>query len=274
MHDLHKGKWHRQPQSELSKAVAYLRSIGAIAFLFGAGGMIQSTYYWWAVAAVYTGLLILVIDLWIERNLTLPWKIIFSVMLLGVGIGGSILYVFPSAPLEIQMIRHRGDFKEGEIIGGIPWTSNYSELRVSFSNGSEEPYTDVDMLINNDLFVAQAGWVSNPANCSLNLKKEVLDMRLKGKDKNGKSVEQLFLPFASDYPYHMHCDKLFPHEPVQIVFAVVSGEIQNLNEADIKKPASLFGHKKLPGSAVVKGSYKTQIIRPHIVFKREQLTGD
>jgi hypothetical protein len=272
--DQHKGKWHSQPQSGLSKAVTYLRSIGGVAFLFGVGGIILSTYYWFAVATVYIGLVIIFIDLWIERNLPVPWKVGFSITLWALGICGSILYIFPSAPLEIQMIRHRGDFPEGETIGGISWTHNYSELRVSFLNQSEQSYDDVNMLIRTDLPVAKTGFITNPSNCALNLQSNVPELRIKTYDKKtGDRAEYPLFDLSNKAPYQLHCDKLLPHLPVQIVFALVSGKIQNLDKADITKPESIYGDKKLPEFAAVKGGYKVQI-RPYTVFKREKLTGD
>lgn len=235
--------------------------------------MILSTYFWTAVGFCYFSLLILVADLWFEPFSRLV-KAALLLILISFGVFGSIVFVFPSAPLDIQMIRHRGDFKDGEIIGGIPWTSNYSELRVSFINQSEQTYDDVNMLIRSDLLVAKTGWITNPSNCSINLQSDLLDWRLSSTDKKtGKHVEYPLLDLASKGSYQMHCDKLLPHLPVQIVFALLSGKIQNLDEADITKPESLFGHKKLPEWAKVNGSYKMQI-RPYTVSKREKLTGD
>lgn len=256
-------------QSGMRKALTYLRSIGGIGLFCAVVGMIQSTHYWWAVGLAYVAMLLLAIDLYLEPGLGW-WKPVLSLMWISVALLGSVEYVFKSAPLDIRTIRHYGNFKDGEIIGGISWKPTYSELRIYLTNKSDHMYEDIDVLIITDLMVSKFELVDSPSNCSMRpMRKGVA--RTKGKDEHGKPVEEI-MGYLGSYrmPHRVTCDKLLAHETVQVIFALVSGKIENFH--DKTNPESWFSPKELPKWVTVDAAYKLGL-QPTTVSITHQLAG-
>ncbi|MEO7859955.1 MAG: hypothetical protein ABIU05_05845 [Nitrospirales bacterium] len=260
----------------------YFRSIGASSLVFAVAGVVMTPFYWTAVSIGYFGLFLLAFDLWFEpfRGLKIrerrAWKAGLMLVLFAIGVFCGVGFVFRSAPLGISVVRHLGNFQDGEVIGGITWKPPYSELRVSFTNESQEVYEDFDMIIKTDLQVAKTGWIDIKPNCSFDLHQfpAIPEPRGRGKDAKGNIVEGPYKFFVDNGPYRIHCDKLLAHDHISVIFALVSGLTKNLNEVDMTKiPESLFGPKKLPDWAKIYGSYRVRM-RPYSISKAEHLTGD
>jgi hypothetical protein len=294
-------KEERRLTRQIAKAIEELRTkeSNLSKYLRGAAGLLVSTavamvtvgsvgpaFFWVAVVLFYVGFACFAYDIWLERW-RLLWKGLWWACLFIFAVFIAWVVVLPTEPLAVNLTPHYGNFKEGETVGGIQWEKNFSELRISFSNPSEQSYDDLDMVILTDLFIAQHGLIDAPPNCSLRLHQSptALGARLKGKDNDGRPTEQLMSSLGDSGPYLLHCDKLLPRDTAQVIFALVglknedvmdwmkSKQKEHLKEADINKPWSIFGPKKLPEWAAVNGRYKV-FLRPYAITKQAKLSGE
>jgi hypothetical protein len=243
-----------------------------ITTLLGGGLAVITAFFWFGVSLTYLGAVILAIDCLCEKW-SWKWKSV-SMLLPAMIIVFVSIWAWGSAPLQIQMIRHYGNYKDGELIHGIPWHEKYSELQFVFTNTTDQDYEDFDMFVNTDLFIAKTGWISQPPTCVLRLPEpHVIEVRAKGMDKSGKPLEELFERGATTGPYLLHCDKLLKHDSIQFIFALVSGFNKERGKEPIKTLEGLFAPKKLPSWASVQGTYKS-LFRPFSISEKKQLTGD
>lgn len=244
-----------------------------ITTLLGAGLAVIFNFFWVGLVLTYIGAVVLAIDFlcekwgwkWKSVSMALPVLIIVLVS----------VWAFGSAPLHTKMIRHYGNFKEGQVIYGIQWSEKkYSELQFIFTNTSDEDYEDFDVFVNTDLFIAKTGWISEPGPCSLkHPEPQAVELRAKGIDPTGRPFEELYDPMAALGPYHLHCDKLLKHDSVQFIFALVSGLKGERGKEPIKSLEDLYAPKKLPTWASVAGTYKS-LFRPYKFSEVKQLMGD
>lgn len=266
-----------QQKTEVMHPFKWLGAKGIAAILLGGGTAVMFVFFWVGLALIYLGAIVLIVDFYYE---SWKWKWLkFVAMALPV-----ILIIFPvsfwafgSSPLRIQVHRHYGNYKEGEIVGGITWNSKYSELRVSFTNESDDDYEGLDALISTDLGTAATGWIGEAPTCVKRAKFHFLNARTKAKDKEGKILQETMMPtLATTGPYHLHCDKLIRHDSIQMVFALVNlpeDKNDTGKSGAIIGPESLLGPKLLPAWSLVEGTYKS-MFRPFSFSERNQLKGD
>jgi hypothetical protein len=243
----------------------------AIALLTGAGFAVIFAFFWPGIVLIYLSAVVLAIDFLCEKWDRI-WR--FGALLIPIGLVGLVsLWAFGSAPLEIQFHRHYGNFKEGEVIGGIVWKDTYSELRVVVSNPTSNDYQDFDALIATDLWVANTGLMDAAPTRVLRIAgPHATDVRLKGKDERGNPIEQLMSRLALTGPHLLHCDKLLKHDTVQAVFALVNAS-DKPQKPDVTKPESFLGPKKLAKWASVNSTY-TSLFRPYSFSEKKELAGD
>ena len=241
------------------------------ALLIAGGLTVIFVFFWLGVLLMYAGAVVLAIDL-----LCHPWnwKLKSVAMLIPVLIiVPTSIWAWGSAPLEIQVARHYGNYKEGDNIGGITWKDQYSELVVTFVNHSSNDYQDFDAFIGTDLGIASTGWIEPNQTCVLRISlPHVTEVRMKGEDEKGNPIEKLGSRVAATGPYHLHCDKLIRRDTVTMVFALVN-MTDKPEKPDIAKPESLLGPKKLASWSSVSGTY-TSLFRPYSFFEKKQLTGN
>lgn len=246
---------------------SYLRAIGIVGLFSGAGLALVNVFFWLGVTITYVGLALLALDIWVQ-NWAVKRRCLVSIIPAALFVLLS-MWIAPS-DLSITILPHPGDFKEGELIGQIPWKSEwYSELRVTIANPTNSDYDELHGKITNDLGTAKWSLVSSPPGCFL--REDVtapIEVRASGKDKSGRPSERLAEKLFTTYPIHLYCDKLRGGDSVQAVFALLPGVLQ-LGKADISKPESLFGPKKLPSWAAIEGEYKVHL-RPHRFSKQEE----
>lgn len=260
-----------QEKTETMHPVKYLRVTGIASLLLGGGLAVIFAFFWTGVGFIYLGAIILAADIYSQPW---NWKWKLAVMLMPILIVLLVsIWISESAPLNIQMIRHYGNYKEDEVIGGITWKDQYSELLVLFSNLSSDDYHDFDAFIVTDLGVAGTGWIEGAPTCVMRIPgPHVTEVRVKGKDAAGNPTEQLMSRLALTGPYHLHCDKLLRHDTIQIVFALVNIG-QPPEKPDVTKPESLLGPKKLATWSFVHGTY-ISLFRPFSFSERKELIGD
>ena len=94
---------------------------------------------------------------------------------------------------------------------------------------------------------------------------------MNGKDETGKRVEEMLNSLGTTrMPHRVICDKLDAAETVQVIFAPVSGKIDNLH--DRTNPESWFSPKELPRWVKVDAAYKLGL-QPNIISIVGRLAG-
>ena len=91
------------------------------------------------------------------------------------------------APLEISFDAPNMDYSEGSDLHGIKWISQYSELRITLANRTDNEYDNVDVFISTNISIAQIVTVGDHINC-VNAPNLRYDMVAFGTDASGKKA--------------------------------------------------------------------------------------
>src|SRR2546430_14356911 len=134
-------------RAKIPRSIKYFRAIGIIGLLVGLGvSLTSSTLFWWSATFLYAGALFLILDVWFEPKLKNKRLLITAIlMLLASYTVGIVLY---PARLDIEAISFEGQYQSGESVFGIPWTDDFSELRVYISNPTERNFDHLDVDLN------------------------------------------------------------------------------------------------------------------------------
>jgi len=114
--------------------------------------MILPALFWWGLPLFYLGLGVVLIDLCLERDLSIVVRaiggtiIVFVVALFTFG-----LVLFP-APLQVTSFWS----KDGTDVSGVTWDSDESALIVYIKNPSNRDYADLDIALISNEAVAKA----------------------------------------------------------------------------------------------------------------------
>lgn len=211
-------------RADLHPALAWFRSVGCISLLAGGFGMTQARFFWWSVVLLYSGLVLLGLDLFFEPKVSRRFKIIGEVIILATLVAFSVEMVFVSAPIGCASILSYTDYSNGGAPGGIEWKSWFGELDLMVSNPTDGNYDDVDIWVRPDSPVAAIAQLSNLSDVSFE-DYYAMTARMTAEDLSSKlSVPMFFL--ATTAGYKVHCGRIPPHSSLKIIMAVV----------DIKKP--------------------------------------
>ena len=126
------------PESTLPHLLSYIRKSGIVSLFIGAASVMTGPeYYWYAVAFLNLGLILLFIDILFERWETawVRWILIGVVAICIAGFNWA--WVFIDYPLEFASVAVDAEHQEGTIIAGISWRPQFTELQVFITNPSK-----------------------------------------------------------------------------------------------------------------------------------------
>src|ERR1017187_10524126 len=133
------------PGSSIPSVILWCRTVGAGSILFGGIGL--TAYFWWAVAFVYSGIALLLVDLRFERFGRQDWlRHAISLVLVAVFAVFSIGVVFRAAPVTIESYVMNVPHGEGSEFGGIVWNDKLSDLRIWLTNPTSMNYDNLDLV--------------------------------------------------------------------------------------------------------------------------------
>jgi hypothetical protein len=124
-------------------AIAYLRTTGTVGTFLGIGLTVSSILFWWGTTFLYVGLILWLIDLILERDLTKAAKLIFAgsigvlILLFTVGI-----VAYP-APLNLSCNWN----PQGAAVTGIVWKPGMSAVVVHVTNPTSRDYDHLDITL-------------------------------------------------------------------------------------------------------------------------------
>jgi len=168
----------------------------------------------------FTGVVWLLLDWWFfSKELPLAVRIVGAATTVAVGIVLSWV-VFRPAPLTISSFLISENYADGTEIAGIKWSSKYSGFRTVLRNESDFQYTNVEFVIRTDVLIAAMGFNTKFSQCNAKSTGpiEISGGSLGFRDKNGNAIT-IPLSFPMAHMYKVFCDKLLPHDPVEIVVA-------------------------------------------------------
>jgi hypothetical protein len=222
----------RKGKAKLPPILLWSRSIGLFSVLAGGLGLTQPQFFWFAVALVYGGLLLLIADVYFEPNLPRSFKgVVGAIGVVGL-LAFSWLVVFVRAPLALSSLSSDINYAQGSGPGGIAWRSVFTELVLTVNNPTGRGYDDVDLLVRPDFPVAAIAQLSNLSEVSFEDYYGVTN-RITVEDLSARvGVPMVFL--ATDAGYKVHCGHIPPRSSLQIVMAVV--DTKKSEPQDPKKP--------------------------------------
>jgi len=165
----------------------------------------------------YAGLAWLLFDWWVFSK-----QLSFGVRLAG-SLGTVILamvlswLVFRPAPIAVNFLRMIEKYADGVEIAGIKWSSKYSGIRVVLRNDADFQYTNVEFLMRTDVMIAAVGFNTKFSQCSAKPTLGAVEISGASIAPDGKNAIPLELPMAD--VFKVVCDRLLPHDPVEIVVA-------------------------------------------------------
>ncbi len=129
--------------------------------------------------------------------------------------------VFRPAPLTISSILMSEKFADGVEIAGIKWKKEYSGFRTVLRNDSNFQYTNIEFMIRIDVLIAGIGFNTKFSQCDAEPTLgpiEISGASISFPDKSG-NMTATPLNFPLSNMYKIVCDKLLPHDPMEIVIA-------------------------------------------------------
>jgi hypothetical protein len=196
----------------------------------------QGISFWWLVIQGYVLFFLIGIEILFEPFVRkLRWWLFIFLLVATVWFG--IAIPFAAAPLEITGYLRPVDYPAGAPIGGIPWNSHFTDLRIVISNSTADDYLNADISITPDTWTHEAGFPGSSLGCQLvRIDGSIIWGMISSKlgafttiiHRVGEGFEAYddlgnsYSPLASRNGYRITCAKIPSHSSVQLVFAVVS----------------------------------------------------
>jgi hypothetical protein len=195
-----------------------MRTAGIAGLLVGLSSVVLLGWFWAGVVLIHISFAVLLIDLWLERELFRIWKIAATFIVLLIAGAFSWGFVFVPAPLAIQATITDGAYPPGTNLNGIVWRQGFTELRVDLYNQSIYNYDNVSVVIQpTEPIAAIAQRTTIPGVLFYDAK------RLHTGVIQFNSGKQTAIPaviVATDAGYLMHCERLPAHTSIEIEIAL------------------------------------------------------
>jgi hypothetical protein len=212
-----------------SRPVSYylLRTVGAASLLLGGAGLMTDISFIFSTSFVYLGLLVLIIDPWIEPSLKkvpIRWRGIPSLIFTIPLVLFSVFVVFLPSPLEVAARDNAGTYPDGEVIGGIEWNPKFSDVRVVFRNSTTHEYRNLDFTVSTGYLIIASAQTSNLPGVTVYNTAAGPDQVLgSAKDVRGNTVYLSYknTTFASG-GIRFTCDRLPRGMALEIILAVIN----------------------------------------------------
>lgn len=283
--------------------MATLQRIAGPALILGGLGVIGMSF-WLAVAVVYLGIAVLILEVCRAPELLHRSQWI-QITALGACFAGlavfTIVVVLAPAPVQIQAYAMRTTgYVGGTDIAGIQWSDKFTELRVSITNTGEHDYDGFDFLIQPDEWTHKAAILPPALGCNLlPAPGDDLFFGRMMRDGPGASVTATrvgegidvhdslgtaYEILASNGGYRLRCSSLPRRATVRVVFAMVTVPahlhftdplpngglgVRLSHYRNVKSPVDLLGPRPFPRTVVAGGSYRSNAkpfsVAPHAV---------
>jgi len=174
-------------------------------------------FFKWGAILAYVSAGWLLFDWWYYyRRLSLLLRLIgmSGTVVIGAAIS---LVVFHWAPLSVSFLRITEHYADGVEIAGIKWSPKYSGFRIILRNDSDYAYSNIEFLIRSDVMIANIGFIAKFESCAAKPTLGPIEISGASIAPDGKNAVPLDLPMAD--MYKIVCDRLLPHDPVEIVVA-------------------------------------------------------
>jgi hypothetical protein len=208
------------PASKLHPFIKWMRTAVLAGFLVGLGGLFLTEWFWLAVAIIYVGFLVLLVDLWFEPELTNNWKIGIAVVIVALIMVFSWTIVIVPAPLTMEAIITDAAYPPGTDIHGIIWKKGFTELRLNIFNTSNRNYQNMSLSIQPVEPIAAIKQNTNIIgvvfydNRRINLTPMQINL------STGQRTALPLVLVATDSGYTMHCPSLPGGTSIEIVMAL------------------------------------------------------
>jgi hypothetical protein len=222
------------------RIVRYFRQAGFVSLaLTVASMMLLPDGFIWFVLAVYLAVIVWGCDVVFGemRDFGLPARLLASLPFLIVAVWFSFQFVFLRLPLDIGSRNPDADYPDNTAIAGINWNRKFADLRVTISNDTEYDYTNLNLLLKPKEPVVYVAQVTTLPGVSILRESDVksTDLFL----VNPSTQERQRIPnewFASTGGFRVECDRLPPHEHIEIVLATVT-----INQSRVDKDPGYVG---------------------------------
>ncbi|MGE0469456.1 MAG: hypothetical protein AB7L09_10480 [Nitrospira sp.] len=205
--------------SSMGQFLVFSRKIGFASIVLGGAGMITGPeYFWFAVALVNVGLLLVFVDVVAEKwkSTALRWALI--VMVLTSVVGFNWFWVFVDLPMPVSVMVVNGEYSEGTSIAGIPWQPKFTELQVEVVNSSKRNYEDLNIVFKPNLPVAAISQLTTYQGVVFEDRYGVTMRAVEVHGAEQKASSQVLV--ATDAGYRMRCDKLPAGGGIRVVMAI------------------------------------------------------
>jgi hypothetical protein len=256
----------QEPEEASSRQMWFvvLRGLAGPGFIVGGLGVMSKDLFWPAVLIVYFGCFILYLETIFE-----PWLLRRSTGLqcslipipLCIAAWFTLTVVVRNAPLELYSFALRNaNHADGESIEGITWNSHFTDLRVAFTNETNEDYRDLDIAIQPDTWNFAAVVKNNLSRCEIlpienanqlfvtfpkSTKKFTSRVTKAGSDlETHDSAGNSYTSIGRDYGYRLKCASLPHKSTVTVVFATEAPNQDVLNKTptqSVNKAGQLGG---------------------------------
>jgi hypothetical protein len=226
--------------------------------------------------------ILLMIDLWFEKDLAKWWKIAISVIFLTAAGAFSWAFVFVEAALPIAAIVTDVEYPTGADRYGIKWRKEFTELQVIIENPSDINYDDLNLVIRPTEAVTEIKQRSSVPNVSFTNRRDFSAWVADYNNKTGKATGVPAVLVATDGGYRMQCPHLPARSEIKILLVL----------ANMKNPAGLFTIKfddfstywvgnpdadayaprPMPRFVIVEGEYNAAL-RTRAISKKVEVSG-
>jgi hypothetical protein len=199
------------------------RILSGAGILLGAGGILISSFFWVCAVSLCVGLSALALDLRYEfRQKKYQWirRIAYVCILLILLLFTFGLAFYPDK-LEFRSYSFEGLYELKEPFHGIPWESNYSDLRVYVNNPTKVDFEKLDFVINVDVSLIKDFKQITEVPINFLPKNHMIHIN-QVDEKTGKRVAEQEKPMEGYNELRITCEKLPKLSEIDIIMAVVS----------------------------------------------------
>lgn len=123
---------------------------------------------------------------------------------------------------DISLSAEELPYQAGSVVAGIKWQDSDHEMRVFLSNGSNESYANINVLIRTDAMIRQIGWLSKLTQCAAEPTLgpiQIASGSMTMISEDGKKVRVPLSEPQAGNMFKVLCDKVLPEETLQIIIA-------------------------------------------------------
>jgi hypothetical protein len=192
---------------------------------------------WGFDVVLFVTLLLGVYWLWTQPDLRSALRMIYNrrpqmltplLIIVGLLVGGSlgafgawrIKRYWHQSEFAVIAATSVAEYPPGTVIGQIPWSPRFTDLRVSIFNNSLTDWHDIDLTLRPDVSVAAIGQITNVPDVSFSVAADQTMRQELVIGSSGKRVVNPLVLIASTGGYRVQCKKLARQGRIEIVMAI------------------------------------------------------